>query len=390
MADLLPFRGVRFGRGRTSLGRLLCPPYDCISPATAARLRRSPWNAIHVEYPEGAGPERYPNAVRTWRSWRASGELLQDSVPAFYVCEETFEFEGRPRRRRGFFAAMSLAGGGARWVVPHERIFAGPKIHRMRLLSSVRTNLSPVLALFPDENGAVHRELAAAAQGRPLAVGAFAPVDSYRLWRLSDPSAMGRIQREMDRRHVLIADGHHRYAAAKSFYARTRVEEASRILTYLCPEEDDGVVVMPTHRVVRRHGVFARASARCRLRRCLDLHELLAGLSASPSPYAFGVYHDGFFLGEPRDKGRCRSGLSAEWLQAFVLAGVAPEDLTYTADSRQAVAIAAGCHGTALLAKPFTVPAVRKAAQAVGLLPPKTTSFFPKIAAGLVFRAFES
>ena len=82
--------------------------------------------------------------------------------------------------------------------------------------------------------------------------------------------------------------------------------------------------------------MFARASTRCGLRRCQDLHELLAGLSASPSPYAFGVYHDGFFLGEPKEARRCRSGLSAEWLQSVILSGVAPEDLTYTADSRQA------------------------------------------------------
>lgn len=39
-----------------------------------------------------------------------------------------------------------------------------------------------------------------------------------------------------------------------------------------------------------------------------------------------------------------------------------------------------------MLVKPFSVAQVRRAAKAVGLLPQKSTYFFPKIATGLAFR----
>jgi uncharacterized protein (DUF1015 family) len=39
--------------------------------------------------------------------------------------------------------------------------------------------------------------------------------------------------------------------------------------------------------------------------------------------------------------------------------------------------------------KPLEVPQIRKAVRAVGLLPPKSTYFYPKIATGLAFKSLE-
>ncbi|MEK7765563.1 MAG: DUF1015 family protein, partial [bacterium] len=69
-----PFRGWRYAARR--LGRLLCPPYDVISPGFQRALaRRSRWNAVHLELPPGG---RYTAASRRLRRWRASGALVRD------------------------------------------------------------------------------------------------------------------------------------------------------------------------------------------------------------------------------------------------------------------------------------------------------------------------
>src|SRR5713101_3435655 len=99
MADVRPFRGVRYAT--TPLGEALCPPYDVIDAALAARLRGRPRNAVFLELPEGEGEERYQRASRVWNEWTSDGTLRRDEKPAFYVIEERYRLGGRARVRRG-------------------------------------------------------------------------------------------------------------------------------------------------------------------------------------------------------------------------------------------------------------------------------------------------
>ena len=79
-------------------------------------------------------------------------------------------------------------------------------------------------------------------------------------------------------------------------------------------------------------------------------------------------------------------GTAVEWLGAVLLAGTLPDEMSYTPDAALAAKKAAAVNGAAVLVKPFTVAQVRRAAKAVGLLPQKSTYFYPKIATGLAFR----
>jgi hypothetical protein len=120
-----------------------------------------------------------------------------------------------------------------------------------------------------------------------------------------------------------------------------------------------------------------------------DLKSLEKALDASRNPYAFGLIEGGLnLLGEPRGKDGCRSGLCVEWVGARLLSGVAPDELKYTPDAREAAARAGD--GAAVLIKSFPVAQVRKAAKAVGLLPQKSTYFVPKITTGLAFRELKA
>ncbi|RPI30613.1 MAG: DUF1015 family protein, partial [Actinomycetota bacterium] len=52
MAEILPFRGLRYDPSRVALDDVVAPPYDVISPDEAAGLRaRSPYNAVAVDLP---------------------------------------------------------------------------------------------------------------------------------------------------------------------------------------------------------------------------------------------------------------------------------------------------------------------------------------------------
>ncbi len=388
MPDIRPFRGARFGPGLTDLGRALCPPYDAISPDAAEVLRREDINAIHIELPQGDARHRYRGAARIWRRWSQDGVLARDASPAFYVCEETYSWGGRRHVRRGFFAALSLSRKSAAHVVRHERTLSKPQADRLKLLDAVRVNVSPIFGIFPDPSGRVRRALQTAARAVPLGRGRSPAGTGYRLWGLSDGAGVADVRKALAGTRILIADGHHRYGAAGRYWRAARRAGAETILIYLCPEEDPGLMVLPTHRVVRVP-VGKRAAGLCRVSACRDLGDLLKKLAASRNPYAFGMFGAGHSLAEPASKDGCKSGLSVEWLRRRLLRDVAPDRIRYTPDAALAESWAKECRGTALFAKPFSVPQVRKAAQAVGLLPEKTTYFYPKIATGLVFRPFE-
>ena len=372
MPDILPFRGWRFQT--RALGSVLCPPYDVISPALAARLRRRPRNAVGLELPAGTGAARWRGAARLWRKWAAQGVLGQDRDPSFYICEERFSSGGRILRRVGFLGALAARDRG---IAEHERTLPKPKVERLALLRALRVQTSPIFGVFPDPGGRVRRLLRRAARGRPLSSGRTVEGAMVRLWGVHDPETNRVLREALRGRDILIADGHHRLAVS-------RLAGASAVLAYLCPEEDRGLVVLPTHRVVASRDALRPVPRLCRVTPCGSAAGMSSRLRRCRNPYAFGFWDGRFWLAEPRQRGACHSGLAVEWVERHLLAGQTREQVSYTPDIGEALARARQ-GGAAIFIKPPTVRGVRLAALRVGLLPPKTTYFYPKVPAGLAF-----
>lgn len=383
MADVRPFRGARYAAA--GLGGALCPPYDVISPELAKSLRSRPRNAVHLELPEGGGAARYARAASVWKRWNCDGTLFRDARPAFYVVEERYFLAGRARVRRGFLAALGATPKAARAIIPHERTLSKPKADRLRMLNALRVNVSPIFGVYADASGAARRALAAAVRTRPVARGRSHAGVAYRLWRVDEPGLVDALRRALSARSILIADGHHRYEVSRVHHSRTHLPGSDAVLTYLVADEDAGLVVLPTHRIASR-SLLARASGLAVLKKFPSLRALEKALARAKNHYAFGLVEKGYHLGVPKSSDGCRSGLAVEWLSRRLLADMAPDELSYTPDAALAVRKAKAAGGAAVLVKPCTVAQVHRAAAAVGLLPQKSTYFFPKIATGLVFR----
>ena len=387
MADVRPFRGVRYST--TTLNSALCPPYDVIGPELAAVLRRRSSNAVFLELPQGDPPAKYERAAALWRRWTADGTLARDPKPAFYAIEERYKLNGSTIRvRRGILSALGATPKAAKAIIPHERTLAKPKVDRLKMLAAVGVNISPIFGVFADPSGAARRAIAAGMKGRPDATGrSHAKVD-YKLWVVDEPRRVAAIRRALASRAILIADGHHRYSVSRDHHAMTKAPGTDAVLAYLVPDEDAGLVVLPTHRIANI-SLLKRAGALASLKKACDLHELERLVAKSKNPYAFGLIENGFYFGEPKPNG-CKSGLAVEWLGSQLLAGVKPDEMSYTPDAALAVKKAKAAGGAAVLVKPFSVAQVRRAAKAVGLLPQKSTFFYPKIATGLAFRPLDA
>src|SRR5436853_7890117 len=145
MAEVKPFRAVRYGERAGPLEALVAPPYDVISPEQRDELRaRSPYNVVHLTLPDDE-----QEAGRLWSDWRAEGILPEDDEPGFWWLSQDYVGpDGVARIREGLVAALRIEPYENRVILPHERTHRGPKEGRLRLLRATRTQLEPIFLLW--------------------------------------------------------------------------------------------------------------------------------------------------------------------------------------------------------------------------------------------------
>jgi uncharacterized protein (DUF1015 family) len=222
----------------------------------------------------------------------------------------------------------------------------------------------------------------------------------------------------------LIADGHHRYETALEYrrqHTGSSITGPSLPFDYvmmtLVAFDDPGLVILPTHRVVRRLPADASACFAARsgevfvVEEFADLTIFLAALPARGRG-AVGVA----LKGDPRFKLlTLRSPtiladampaapptvreLEVSILHALVfdqIFGISAEDiraggnLEYTIDAPGALAeVVSGAADGAFLLNPPTVDDVARVSAAGATMPEKSTYFFPKLLTGLVMNPLD-
>ena len=121
MAEVTPFRAVRYTGAAGDLADLVAPPYDAVDDEERARLyTRSPYNVVHVTLPESAAA-----AGRLYRDWLASGILARDDDEAMWLAAERYVGpDGVERERHGVIGSVAAEPYATGGVLPHERTHA--------------------------------------------------------------------------------------------------------------------------------------------------------------------------------------------------------------------------------------------------------------------------
>ncbi len=286
MVEVAPFRGLRPAfapqttratAGRHSgpkkvedLSSFICPPYDVISPAQrAALVKKFPKNAVEVELPEGEAPQKYARAAEVLRAWKEKGILQPDRHASLYVLETTFRlndaFAPASRlKRTGVLVALRLEVPGKGAVHPHERTLSKAREDRLCLLRALETDVSPIFGLFFDRERNWAKWIAAAVKGKPLAWGREGKDLTHRMWKIDDEILQSRLRSFLKKKDLYIADGHHRYEVAWA-YSQERLTENPQadsdvgwnsVMAYVCPMEERGLLMLPTHRLVKSNKTF--------------------------------------------------------------------------------------------------------------------------------------
>lgn len=420
MTVVRPFRALRYDTDRVDLGQVIVPPYDVIAADERGDFfDRDPYNAIRFELTRDAADEAstdYGWIRETIETWRASGVLIRDDAPGYYVMRQRYKApSGETLERTGFFAELGLEAYEARVVRPHERTLAGPKADRLKLLRAAEANLSSVFLLYEDREDALGRVLERAFADGLLGEAVDSAGVEYQLARLSDSDAVARVESFLAERPTVIADGHHRYETALEY----RREQAARAaagegteapwqstIAYFANAYAPGSLLLPIHRVVKEGPVPSAETWREKLpgwtvkalpSANLDTIEArlareLTPLAGQPS-FVAGA-KDGSLLLISRDE-PLGERLMVRVLENEILGTVFGLDadairggaVDFPKSARRAAQqIAAGEGSVALYLNPMHPDDVFRTTGEGEVMPQKSTFFFPKIPTGMVFR----
>ncbi len=429
MAEIRPFRALRFTEKAGNIAELTCPPYDIISESQRlSYLRRNPYNIIRLELPRD-GEDPYAQAGETLRRWLDEGILRQDDIPAFYVYEIEFDLAGMSdisgmaggrRSVAGLIAQVRLEEFEKGIVLPHEETLSKAKADRFKLMEATGCNFSDIYSLYMDDGGEEETldVLQLVRQAPPVSEMTDEAGLVHRLWAVTDPAILSAIQKRFADTKLYIADGHHRYETALNYRNALRQQgvtgaDADYCMMMLVEMSHPGLVVFPTHRLIRDVTGFDPARLLRESAPYFDIQEALpldALDEALEHAYqqgqkAFGFYTGGdtvavMTLKDPAvmdallpDLSPVSRQLDVNVLHALVLErllGIDKENmakqvnLTYTRSLREALDnVAAGAYQCSFLLNPTRVSEIRDVAAAGEKMPQKSTYFYPKLITGL-------
>ncbi len=445
MARIYPFRALRYNPAQVSAQDVVTQPYDKITPAMQqAYYQRSPYNLVRIilRMPELFDQEGdlYANAARDFAEWRKTGVLAQEQQPCVFAYSQRFTVPGQDgvvRERRGFIALGELYEYSQGVVFRHEQTLSKPKSDRLNLLRATRAHFGQIFMLYSDPVRSAEGVLfGSGAAGETLPDIEVA--DEYgvlhRVWKITDPAKINLLATGLEDKKLIIADGHHRYETALN-YMKERGQpkaaeacermggglpqpayaEAAAMMTFI-NLDSEGLVILPTHRVVFGLAGFEAARLLEAVRPFFEIEELerdagaatrrLSGLQGKTAFVA--VTARGWFLLTAKAEAIAEGlkGISARQRQLDVvqlhslvlekLLGISQEairdqtHLRYLRDAAEATdQVGRGEANVAFLMNPVTMEQLREVAFAGEVMPQKSTDFYPKLLSGLAIYALD-
>jgi uncharacterized protein (DUF1015 family) len=443
MAEIIPFVGIHFDPARAPLADVIAPPYDVLSPQRQEALyAKHPQNIVRLilnkeEPGDDSANNRYTRAAAFLRENLEKGVLVQDETPAFYEYVQRFEHPLDPRRRverRTLFVALKLEPYAHGVVLPHEETHPKAKADRLELMRATHANPEPIYGLYEDPQGTVAQSLDVARGSAEPFLKAVYPGrehpdgEQHLVYRHTDASLLSDLEAFFAPRRVWIADGHHRYETALNY--RAGIGERPNpdpyppapnpwdyILIGLSAFEDPGLVVLPTHRLVKNISSGRLEDLPLQLERYFHLRVLPVAearvwiMEQVPGEKRIAIIRkERAYALTPRDENQLLAAmdpshcpawraLDVSLLQTFVLdrsLGISWQalahtpDVAYTRDEGEAVQkVASGEFQLACLLQNPTVTEVRDVAAAGDKMPQKSTFFYPKLWSGLLLRALD-
>jgi uncharacterized protein (DUF1015 family) len=405
LARIFPFQPYRYSAQAGPEQNLVTQPYDKISPSMQARyLSLSPYNLVRIILGERAptdneGDNPYTRAAALLKDWIGSGILEHESAPSVFAYFQKFTApdSGQILERKGFIGLGAVEDYATEVVHRHEQTLSGPKKDRMELLRHTHAHFGQIFMLYPDPELKIDRILDETAKGAPVTSIQDEDGVTHRVWKISDPATIAQIQALMADKKLLIADGHHRYETALAFRNQNPgLKDAEKVMMTFVNMHSPGLEILATHRVLR--GIPVELENKIPARRLNSIHELKRIFrTPSPEKIRIGIASgSGVSLYErDREPGELDVKVLHEELLGGAL-GIGEEavrdekHIEYVRGIDAAYAkVQSGAAQLAFLLEPTTMEQVAGVAFSGGVMPQKSTDFYPKLLSGLTIYKLE-
>jgi uncharacterized protein (DUF1015 family) len=434
MAEIIPFKALRYDPDQVKLEDVLTQPYDKITPEMQSKYyERSTHNLVRIILGKAGETDTdsfnvYTRAAEYLHDWRSGGILKQDPDPGIYAYSQTFTVPGTRdlQERRGLIALGRLHDYAEGVVHRHEQTLSKPRADRLNLLRATRAHFGQIFMLYSDPAHEIEALLISRMDEDPD----ISLLDEYetlhRVWRIHDPALIHAVQQKMWDKKLLIADGHHRYETALAYRNERRAETGSSdpnaphefVMMTLIPMESRGLVILPTHRIVHglldfdRERMLEAAGQFFEIDR-IDLRTesrsatTLLGQAGETGTAFVAVTRQGPYLMRTkqaaiqhalRDVPALQRELDVVQLHRVLLERVLgiseeavrnQENVRYERDAFEAISWVRQGANVAFLMNPAKIEQVRDIAFGGEVLPQKSTDFYPKLLSGLAIYALE-
>jgi uncharacterized protein (DUF1015 family) len=433
MAEIIPFKALRYDPDQVKLEDVLTQPYDKITPEMQSKYyERSTHNLVRIILGKAGETDTdsfnvYTRAAEYLHDWRSGGILKQDPDPGIYAYSQTFTVPGTRdlQERRGLIALGRLHDYAEGVVHRHEQTLSKPRADRLNLLRATRAHFGQIFMLYSDPA----HEIEALLKSRMDEDPDISLLDEYetlhRVWRIHDPALIHAVQQKMWDKKLLIADGHHRYETALAYRNERRAAGSSDpnaphefVMMTLIPMESRGLVILPTHRIVHglldfdRERMLEAAGQFFEIDR-IDLRTesrsatTLLGQAGETGTAFVAVTRQGPYLMRTkqaaiqhalRDVPALQRNLDVVQLHRVLLERVLgiseeavrnQENVRYERDAFEAISWVRQGANVAFLMNPAKIEQVRDIAFGGEVLPQKSTDFYPKLLSGLAIYALE-
>jgi uncharacterized protein (DUF1015 family) len=255
------------------------------------------------------------------------------------------------------------------------------------------------------------------------------------LWVITDESTIINIQKFFEQKQLFIADGHHRYETALNFRNKLREENPhyspndlfNYVMMMLVDMDDPGLVVFPTHRVIKDLNVFDEVHLMNELKENFFIEKIpfnstlllnekeMSGmieqsLNHKHNEKVFALYtgKEYYYLLTLKNvnviaealpqKSAAYQNLDVSILHTLILEKILGIDmenmanqknLTYTRNADEAIHwVKTGKFQCAFLLNATKVYEIKNVSLANEKMPQKSTYFYPKLTTGLVMNKF--
>jgi uncharacterized protein (DUF1015 family) len=415
LVDVRPFKAITYTSKAGDAEDLITQPYDKIDLQMQKEYyEKSPYNYCRLILPlEG---NKYEMSSQRITNWLKEGIMEKETQPAIFVSRQEFSLDGVKYQRTGIIAALRLYPYSENMVYPHEATYSAPKADRLNMLRIVQKDLECVFLMYQDPEFKTEVFLEDAIRTPPIIQTVDALNVKHTVWKVNDHLKIKKLQNILADKTLVINDGHHRYESALAYRDEMRKKGAwtddsafNFQMSYLVPVQDEGLIVLPTHRLLKNYRLTEDLVHAFKF--FFDVVDVAPSVEALEgflkdhvAEHAFGVYdgskayglllkHDKAvyeFVNETVSK-------ETKIFDVVILRDIVfkfilktgelsmDENILYARWAEVAVEkVDRGEADLAFLVNPISAKTVAEIALQHGLLPEKSTDFYPKLVSGFM------